>query len=207
MSPLPWLAVLLEGRFVGRRETLIEAQWEDGRLLPWRNRKDMAAQGRIVARNYRCNADSVQADLAELLGAEDLAAARRWEATELRSGILISDTGGGYRFEPLPRVAQIAPLEDAVLVDLDGDGALDIVAVQNDFSAIALVGRFDGGIGQVLRGDDRGGFVPVSPPRSGLVIPGDAQTVRLIDLDGDGREDVLVTRRGATTLASVTGTR
>ncbi len=200
-------AVLLAGRFGGRREAVVEAHWVDGRLLPWRNRKDMAAQIRNVARNYRRNADYAQADMAELLGAEDLAAARRWEATELRSGILISDTGGGYRFEPLPRVAQIAPLEDAVLVDLDGDGALDIVAVQNDFSAIALVGRFDGGIGQVLRGDGRGGFAPVSPRQSGLVIPGDAQTVRLIDLDGDGREDVFVTRNDATTLAWVTGTR
>jgi len=99
------------------------------------------------------------------------------------------------------RIAQIAPLRGIVAGDFDGDGQADIYAVQNSFSPPPSVGRFDGGVSQLLRGDGRGRFTPVPPAESGLVVAGEARAVTVLDFDNDGWPDFLVTGSGDTTRA------
>jgi hypothetical protein len=142
-----------------------------------------------------------RATLEEVFGSEVLGKARRFSATELRSGIFLSRPDGTYRFAPLPRIAQIAPLQGIVTGDFDGDGHADIYAVQNSSAPIPAIGRFDGGLSQLLRGDGQGNFAAVTPAESGLLVPGDARAVVATDFDGDGWADFLVTRNNDTTLA------
>ena len=106
-----------------------------------------------------------RATLGEIVGEDRLAKARRFAATELRSGVFLSQPDGTYRFEPLPRIAQIAPLQGMVAGDFGGDGHADIYAVQNSYAPITSVGRFDGGLSQLLRGDGHGHFAAVPPAR------------------------------------------
>ncbi|HTU02034.1 MAG TPA: CRTAC1 family protein, partial [Candidatus Sulfotelmatobacter sp.] len=103
--------------------------------------------------------------------------------------------------EPLPRIAQISPLQGVVAGDFDGDGHADIYAVQNSYAPIPSVGRFDGGLSQLLRGDGKGRFTPAAPAGSGLVVPGDAKALAVLDLDQDGWPDFLVTRNNDSALA------
>ncbi len=195
-------ALLYFGDFAGGRPPqLVEAYYENGKLYPWRTRKELGAQIPLVLRRYRTNDAYARATLPEILGAERLGAARRFAATELRSGVFLSQPDGTYRFEPLPRIAQIAPLQGIVTGDFDGDGRADIYAVQNSYAAGAGVGRFDGGVSQLLRGDGRGHFTAVPPAESGLLVPGDAKALAVLDLDGDGWPDFLLTRNESTTLA------
>jgi hypothetical protein len=106
--------------------------------------------------------------------------------------VFLSQPDGTYRFEPLPRIAQISPLQGLVAGDFEGSGHAGIYAVQNSYAPIPLVGRFDGGLSQLLRGDGRGHFAPVPPAESGLVVPGDAKALAV--LDHDGWPDFVVTR-------------
>jgi hypothetical protein len=85
--------------------------------------------------------------------------------------------------------------------DFDGDGHADIYAVQNSHAPIPLVGRFDGGLSQLLRGDGHGQFTAVPLSVSGLVVPGDAKALVVLDLDENGWPDFLITRNNSTTLA------
>jgi hypothetical protein len=75
------------------------------------------------------------------------------------------------------------------------------VAVQNSYAPIASVGRFDGGLGLLLRGNGTGGFEVVPLAESNFVVPGDAKALVIVDLDRNGWPDVLVTRNNGTTMA------
>ena len=127
--------------------------------------------------------------------------AQRYAATELRSGVFLSQPDGTFRFEPLPRLVQIAPLQGIVAGDFDGDGHADIYAVQNSYAPIPAVGRFDGGLSQLLRGDGHGHFTPVPPAESNLLVPGDAKALVVLDFDEDGWPDFLLTRNNNSSLA------
>jgi hypothetical protein len=195
-------AVLFAGDFKGDGALqLLEAHHEGDRLLPWRARRDLGAAIPAMRRRFASNDDYARATVAEIVGEARLAEAERFAATEFRHGIFLSQTDGTYRFQPLPRIAQIAPLQGLVAGDFDRDGRADIYAVQNSFSPIPLIGRFHGGLSQMLRGDGRGNFTPVPPAESNLVVPGDAKALVVLDFDEDGRPDFVVTRNHGTTLA------
>jgi enediyne biosynthesis protein E4 len=132
---------------------------------------------------------------------ELLAAAHRFEVTELRSGVFLSQPDGTYRFTPLPRIAQIAPLQGIVTGDFDADGRADIYAVQNSYAPTPVVGRYDGGLSQLLLGDGAGGFNAVAPASSGLVVPGDPKALIVLDWNDDGWPDLLVSRNNHFSLA------
>jgi hypothetical protein len=194
-------ALLFSGDFRGNGASeLIEAYYEGDNLYPWRTRRDLAAAIPSILKKYPRNDLYARATLPEILGADKLAAASRYAATQLQSGVFMSQPDGTFRFEPLARIAQVAPLQGMVAGDLLGEGHADACAVQNSFAPIPLVGRFDGGLGQLLRGDGSGRLIPVSPAESGLVVPGDAKALALLDLGAAGWPSLAVSRNSATTL-------
>ena len=73
--------------------------------------------------------------------------------------------------------------------------------MQNSYAPIPSVGRFDGGLSQLLRGDGHGHFTPVPVAESNLLVSGDAKALAVCDLDQDGWPDFAVTRNNDTTLA------
>jgi len=195
-------ALLYYGDFAGRgSKEIVEAYYENGQLYPRRSRTDLGAAIPSVFRRYRANNDYAKATLPEILGADKLAAATRFAATELRSGVFLSQPDGRYRFEPWPRLAQIAPANGLVAGDFDGDGHADLYVVQNSYAPAPAIGRFDSGLSLLLRGDGRGQFTAAPPAVSGLVVPGDAKALAVLDLNSDGWPDFLVSRNNNTMLA------
>jgi hypothetical protein len=180
---------------------IVLARPANGRRLPLQSRRELGAILPDVPKRFPRNDAFAQASLEEIVGRERLADATVLTVTELRSGVFLSQADGTYRFTPLPRFAQIAPLQGCVAGDFDGDGRADIFAVQNSHEPIPALGRFDGGLGQLLRGDGAGGFTPVAAANSGLVVSGDAKGLAVADLDEDGWPDFVVTRNNETMLA------
>ncbi len=195
-------ALLFAGDFKGDGSSeLVEAYYEGDKIYPLHSRKGLAAAIPQILKRFPHNEPYARATLGEVVGEARLAKAQRFAATELRSGVLMSQPDGTYRFEPLPRIAQISPLQGLVAADLDGDGHADIYAVQNAYAPAPSTGRFDGGLSQLLLGDGKGHFTPVPPAASGLVVAGDAKGLALVDLGQDGWPGFVVSRNDGTTLA------
>jgi hypothetical protein len=195
-------ALLYRGDFKGTGGSQhIEAYYEDGRLLPRRNRRQLGAQLPAVLKKFPTFDAFAKATLPEIVGADKLAAARVFTATEFRSGVFLSQPDGRYRFTPLPRAAQLSPIQGLAAGDFDGDGRADLFAVQNSYAPIPFYGRFDSGVGVLLSGDGHGGLALRSPAETGLIVRGDAKALAVLDLDRNGWPDFLVSRNSDTTLA------
>ena len=180
---------------------MVEAYFEDGIPYPRRTRAELAGEFRWVRRQFPRNSDFASADLESIMGRERLAASDQYQATELRSGVFLSQPGGGFEFNALPRLAQISAIQGLVAGDFDGDGKADILALHNSHAPVRVVGRFDGGVGVLLRGDGSGGFSPVPAEASGFIVTGHAQGLAVIDFNGDGWPDMVVTRNRGRALA------
>ena len=129
--------------------------------------------------------------LEAIFSPQRLEQAQRWQVNTLESGVLINEGQFRFRFQPLPALAQIAPSMDVKVADLNGDSHLDIVLAQNFYGPHATTGQMDGGLSLLLVGDGQGGFEPLWPNRSGIVVPGDARKVQVVDLNGDAKPDLV----------------
>jgi hypothetical protein len=193
---------MFAGDFSGTGATrLVEGVDLGGDLFPLAGRYELAARIPAVLKRFPANDRYAAATLHEILGREALAKASLRQANELNSGVLLSQPSGGFSFAPLPRAAQISPVQGMVAADFDGDGNGDLLLANNDYSPIPARGRWDGGLGWLLLGDGRGGFNPMPADRSGWLVPGNAKGLALIDLDSDACPDAIVTRNNQSTLA------
>jgi hypothetical protein len=187
--------VLFAGAFSAPgKEQLIEAQYEDGTLYPLRGRSKLAYSFPGLSKRFPTYGAFAKASVEEIFGAEALATARKLTATELRSGVFLQQADGTFRFSPLPRAAQIAPINTIVARDLDGDGKLDLLCAGNNFGPEPNTGRFDGGLGLLLRGDGRGGWTPVPTCDSGISITGEARAAGSVNLPNTKTPAIAVVR-------------
>jgi hypothetical protein len=176
-------------------EQLLEAQYENGRLYPVRGRSKLAYSFPWLTKKFPTYKAYAQATVDELFAPERLTAAHLLVANELASGVFFQQPDGTFRFRPLPRDAQIAPINALVAADLDGDGVLDLFCAGNNFGPEPSTGRFDGGLGVLLKGDGRGGFTALlSPAQSGLGVAGEVRAAAPIRLPGTQRPSLLVAR-------------
>ncbi len=186
-------ALLYYGDFEGNGvKRLVEAEFEQDHLFPVRGRScsthAMPSLGEKIS-SYR---EFALANLSEIYTEQCLDDAVRLAATTLASSVLRNDGAGRFTVEPLPRLAQISPGFGVVVTELNGDVHPDVVLAQNFFTPQAETGRFDSGLGLVLRGTESG-LAPMWPAESGLSVPGDAKALTTADLDGDGALDLVIT--------------
>lgn len=197
-------AVLLAGDFDrSGTDQLVEARFAEGRLVPMRGRSKLSYSFPWIPRKFPTFAAFSRASVEEIFGVERLSGVRRLIATELASGVYLNQSESGtmrFAFLPLPREAQIAPINAIVARDFDGDGIIDLACAGNHFGPEPSTGRFDGGLGVILIGDGRGGFRAESPAESGFIVPGEARSLAAVDSGGDETPSLVVGRSGGNVL-------
>ena len=175
----------------GGEDTVVEATWDGDRLVPFRDRSRAMEAMPIIGELYPTYAEYAAASLNDIYPTEFLAETLQLSLDTLESGVLRNDGTGRFDFEPLPRIAQVAPGYGLLLQDIDADGQLDLVIAQNSFAPQPETGRFDGGVGQVLLG--RGtSWLPMTPAASGVVVPADGKSLVASDFNGDGHPDLMM---------------
>lgn len=178
-------------------EHLVEAKCKDDGMLPVRGRSCSSSAMPVIRRNFGTFRDFARADLPEIYTEERLQSALRLEADMLESGVWLNVSEPGrpaFEFLPFPRIAQISPAYDAAFRDFDGDGMVDVFLAQNHDHREPETGLWRGGVGQILLGRGDGTFEPMSPRESGILLRGDATNVESVDVDGDGRADLVATQ-------------
>ena len=174
------------------KNRILEATYKGDRLLPVRGKSCSQHAMPFLETKFPTYHEFALQDLTGLYTQQCLDEATRLDVTELDTGVLINDGYGQFTWQPLPRMAQIAPSFGVSLCDFDADGFLDIALAQNFFGPQRETGRMNGGLGLLLMGNGTGEFEPRWPNESGIVIPEDAKSLTVVDVDQNLTPDIVV---------------
>ena len=106
---------------------------------------------------------------------EQLKGALHLQANNFKTSFIKNFANGKFDMQPLPAMAQLAPVYGIVTDDFNGDGNLDVALCGNDFGTEVTNGRYDAMNGLVFSGDGSGNFIAQTILQSGIFIPGDAR--------------------------------
>ncbi|MCP4891861.1 MAG: hypothetical protein GY904_35380 [Planctomycetaceae bacterium] len=81
----------------------------------------------------------------------------------------------------MPNLAQLSLIRDALPMDLNQDGFLDLIAVGNLFDVEVETTRYDAGMGMVLLGNGDGTFEAVPSGVSGFRVKKDSRQLAIVD--------------------------
>ncbi|MHB1305445.1 MAG: FG-GAP-like repeat-containing protein [Limisphaerales bacterium] len=136
-------------------------------------------------------------------GIEEMLGDRRTQFRDLTmvtlDSVLLLNRGDRFEARPLPLEVQVSPVFGIAVADFDGDGCEDAFLSQNFFAVAPLTSRHDAGLGVLLRGDGKGGWVALSASASGVRVYGEGRGAAVGDFDQDGRPDLLVGQNGEAT--------
>jgi len=168
--------------FTGNQTTdVVLSQSLDGTEYPFAGMAPLGREIYTTAAKFPTYGSFARATIPELLGAAKLKQALHYEVDTFASVYMWNTGNGTFKSIALPNFAQIAPIKTMIARDLDGDGHLDLLVAGNLYDAEPNTPRADAGNGLWLRGDGRGGFIPVPPRESGFLVPRDVAGLALID--------------------------
>jgi hypothetical protein len=162
------------------RHDIVLAKEKNGKQLPVRGRECSSQQCPMILQKFPTYAEFAKSDLAGIYTEEKLAKALHLTAANMLSTVFLNDGKGRFTAQPLPNLAQVAPINAIVPLDVDGDGALDLLCAGNNWGAEVETVRYDAGIGLMLKGDGKGGFSPVPVMRSGFFANGNLRDLCLL---------------------------
>ena len=164
---------------------------KDGRDYPVALRHDLIAEIPRLAETYPDYASYAGQSVDEIFSAEELSQALELRATVLESTIFWNEEEG-FRGEPLPLRAQLAPIFGIHTADLTGNGREEIVLGGNLYHVKPQSGPYDASRGAVLSydGERLGSW---HPDNSGVNINGEIRTIQPFR-GADGNQFLLFAR-------------
>ena len=183
-------------KFHGTREHPVHIYWndfdDDGRydivlakeknniILPVRGRECSSEQMPFIQQKFPNYDGFAHADLNDIYTEEKLSSSVHLQAVQMRSTVFLNDNGK-FVAMPLPNLAQIAPINDIIVIDLNEDGNKDLIVAGNMYGAEVETVRYDAGNGLVLLGNGDGTFEPLSVPQSGFFAARNVKDLCLVE--------------------------
>lgn len=185
--------VLYFGDFEGTgRKRIVEAGFENGICYPHRGFSCSRNAMPFVGSKLKTFHNFAKSTLGDIYPENLLGDSIELKANTLATGIFLNDGSASFSFHPLPSLAQISPAFGSAILDVNGDGNLDLFLAQNFFGPQLETRPMNSGLSILLEGNGKGGFKPVWPAQSGLIVPEDAKAVATADLNLDGRPDLVI---------------
>jgi hypothetical protein len=97
-----------------------------------------------------------------------------------QTGLLINDKGK-WNWQPLPLMAQAAPVKAILTDDFNADGHTDILLAGNESNFRIRIGKTDANHGLILLGDGKNNFRTLPQATAGFYLTGDVREVIKID--------------------------
>jgi hypothetical protein len=144
------------------------------------SREQWAMQAPSIKKKFALHQPYASATLGQIISPEEMKKATVLECNEVRSGYFENNGKGVFTFHPFEMRAQFAPVNTIAVVDADKDGKKDILLAGNEYEYNVPVGRMDALYGLWMKGDGKGGFIPVPSVKSGWITDGDVRDIKII---------------------------
>jgi enediyne biosynthesis protein E4 len=167
----------------GASEQLI-CTYEGDKLYPCVLRHDLSSQMPIMKKKYLEYKKYADQTIQQVLTAEQLSKAIKYEVNTLESSLIINNGNGTFTIKPLPFEAQWSPTYGIFTEDFDKNGTMDVMIAGNFFDAKPEMGRMDANYGLILRGDNKDNFVTIPFRQSGMKIWGQVRDIAKLKAGG-----------------------
>ncbi len=147
-------------------------------------REDIIDQMPFIKKRFLTYKEFAEVTFDQLFTPEEMQGALKLQANYFKSIFIHNNGNGTFETIELPNVAQYSCLNGMIADDFDADGNLDVLMVGNDYGPDVSTGRYDGCNGLFLKGNGKGGFIPLSILQSGFFVPGNAKA--LVELRNSG---------------------
>ena len=176
------------------KNDIVLGYYNAGVCYPVRGRQCSSEQMPSIAQKFPTYEAFGNSNLEQVYGRETLQKALHYEAYEMGSVYLENQNGKSLQWKRLPMQAQIAPTNDILLQDFNGDDHMDALLVGNQYPVEVETGRYDAHIGLYLAGDGKGNFEAVKVEESGFLIEGESRSMALLNR-GNARNPLIVVAR------------
>ena len=165
------------------KDDIILSYYNFGSQFPVRGRQCSSQQIPALRTAFKDYNTFATATIQDIFGTDALNSSLHYSITDFSSGYLENKGGGNFRFYTLPEMAQLAPINDIQIMDVNNDGNPDIVLVGNLYSSEVETPRADAGIGLLLIGNGDGSFEVISMAESGLIVNHDSRRSALLNIN------------------------
>lgn len=164
---------------------IVLSYYNFGEEFPVRGRQCSSEQIPSIKEKFKDYNAFSEASVSDIFGDQKLQNAHSYKIESFASQYAENLGEGRFRFVPLPDMAQLSPINDVLIDDVNNDGNLDIVCVGNLYASEVETPRSDAGVGLLLLGKGKSGyFDPVDMMTSGIYIPNDAKKICGIKMNG-----------------------
>lgn len=164
------------------KSDVVLGYYEGEELFPVRGRQCSSEQIPQLQQKFPTYNAFASASLLDIYEDLEIEEALHYKARNFASGWLIQEANNSWHFQPLPNEGQIAPIFGSISRDLDGDQKVDLLVAGNLLEAEVETPRADGGRGQLLVGDGKGGFGELAIDKAGFFARGNVRGLETIRL-------------------------
>ena len=165
----------------GSNDVVLAKHYKD-KVVPTRGRECSSQQIPVIKEKFPTYNEFALADLEDILGEDKINEGAHAKINGM-DHIVIYNLPSGWQVENLPELTQIAPLKGTAIVDINGDGNMDVIGIGNHHGAEVETARYDAGQGWVLLGSKDNGFTYVAPRNAGFSFMGDGREVVIASTD------------------------
>ena len=152
----------------------------NGVYVPARGKECSTQQMPFVSEKFKTYDAFAHASLVDVYG-DKLESSVQLSVNEFYSVILINKGEGKFEKHKLPISAQLFPILDMQIIDLNEDGFDDVILTGNIYNTEVETPRLDNGTGLVLLSNQKDGFNTLDLSQSGLYVPGNVKSVKAIN--------------------------
>ncbi len=161
------------------KSDIVLGYYNKGKQYPVRGKQCSTEQIPEIKKKFKKYDTFSTATLEDVYGKENLEKALHYQVKSFAS-IYLENNNGNFIVHKLPIEAQLSSTHGIVVEDFDKDGNLDALIAGNLYESEVETPRNDAGYGLFLKGNGKGGFMPVYVTKSGFYTSGDVKDLKLI---------------------------